>query len=293
MVKYDCTMSQTMYAGRVKVIRKDQIVGTIAGKIAERNIHLNDDVRTEILNYAGPFDSVLRDNMCISDKYGIPVCQDTGIVEFFVEMGNYVRFDSPLSNILDEAVRIAYSENPFRYSTVGDPVFKRINTFDNLPSIVHVETVEGNKVKISFLIKGGGSENRSALFMLSPSIGTDELTNIIVDYVRNNASRACPPIHLGIGLGGSAEYSLIISKKMLLKDFNEHNSVPEYAQLERKIYERINRLGVGFQGLGSGKTVYAVHIGYAPTHIATLPMGISIDCYISRRGSVEFEDYGS
>ena len=258
--------------------------------IVEANVSMNEEVRRVVEKYTGPFNEALKGNISVAQEEGLPLCQDTGMLEFFVFQGHNVRIDQPIESIINEAVEEVYLENPFRFSIVSDPLFSRKNTGNNVPAVVHVMPVEGSVLDIRFLVKGGGSENLSRLYMLSPGADTDEVKARIIEHVKNNGAMACPPLHVGIGVGGSSDKAMLLSKLALIKDLHERNADPRYARLEEELLEELNGLRIGFQGLGTGPTVLSVHIEWFPTHIATLPLAVSVDCYLCRKGRILLED---
>ena len=253
--------------------------------IIRANTVLDEEVMGFLKEYDGIFSEVLKENARIAEERGLPLCQDTGMVEFFVLINGRFNFDFDIYSMLEDVVRKVYLENPFRYSIVDDPLFDRRNTMSNTPPIVHILPTEGRN-EIRFLIKGGGSENLSALFMMNPTSSEDDVIDRVVDHIARYGARSCPPLHVGIGIGGTSEKAMVLSKLALTKGFKERNPDGRYAELEMKLLERLNGLGIGYQGLGSGITVYSVHVEHFPTHIATLPLAISVDCYLCRRGRI-------
>ncbi|BBE30203.1 fumarate hydratase [Tepiditoga spiralis] len=257
--------------------------------IKNANVLINSKVKEKVDNYSGLFCNTLKENYSVSKDTGMPLCQDTGMVEFFVFVGKDLCFNENINDFLNNCVEEVYTKNPFRYSTVNDPLFERKNLNNNTPAIVHLFQTNDSTLKIKFLIKGGGSENNTALFMLKPSSTKEDVVEIVKSFIKENGAKSCPPLHVGIGVGGSSDKAIILSKMALLKDFNERNSNELYANLENKLIKELNELKIGFQGLGKGSSVHSVHINYFPTHIATLPLAISVDCYLCRKGEVCFE----
>jgi len=257
--------------------------------IITANTQINKEIKPFIDNYNGPFSTVLQDNYQISNSKGLPLCQDTGMVEFFCFLGVDFHLKRPLQETLNEVVSQVYINSPYRYSTVDDPLFDRKNRLDNTPAIVHIFSVAGKKLEIRFLIKGGGSENLSRLYMMTPSATKEEVQNQIVEHIKESGARACPPLKAGIGLGGTSEKAMMLSKLALTSPISKHHEDPRYAAMEEEIKGRINQLKIGFQGMGKGISCYGVHILSHPTHIATLPLAISVDCYLCRRGGVIVE----
>jgi len=266
-----------------------EIKETIKQAIRDANTRINEDIKPFIDHYNGPFSEALKENYHISCSTGLPLCQDTGMLEFFCFLGVGFRLERPLQEVLDEIVYEVYKESPYRLSTVDDPLFDRKNRMDNTPAIVHIFSVVGKSLEIRFLIKGGGSENLSRLYMMTPSATKEEVVEQIVQHIKEAGARACPPLKVGIGLGGTSETAMMISKLALTSQISEKNQDQQYALLEDEIKTRINNLKIGFQGLGKGISCYSVHILTHPTHIATLPLAISVDCYLCRTGCVSFE----
>lgn len=273
-----------------KLIQRRVVLDKLKEELVKANIRLNEEVKRIVAEYEGPFSDIIKENYIISEKECLPLCQDTGILEFFVFLGHEVVLEEPIEKTLNSAVEEVYVAYPFRYSIVSDPVFERINTHNNTPVVVHVFQVEGKKLEIRFLVKGGGSENLSTLHMMNPSVGASEIKDFVVEFVKEHGAKACPPLHIGVGIGGTADKALVLSKLALTKDFSERHPDPRYAELEEEILRTVNLLGIGYQGLGHGITAYSVHVEYFPTHIATLPVAVSVDCYLCRKGKIVFED---
>lgn len=214
------------------------------------------------------------------------------MIEFFVELGHQVRLEDSLQSILDGAVRRAYTGSPFRYSIVRDPLFRRENTQDNTPSIIHLVHVRSSTLRIAFLIKGGGSENTSALKMFAPTVSEEALETHIFSHLADQIPRACPPVAIGVGIGGSAEQAMILSKKALVSDYSSKSEQDPWYHLQKRLLERIQNLGIGVQALGKGLTAFDLRILHQPCHIATLPVGISMDCYLQRKGVIVLDENG-
>ncbi len=261
----------------------------IIEELRKKNIIMNPEMKKYIKEYGGPFHEFIKENVKVAEEENLPICQDTGMIEFFVFLPYNVCLDQPLQNFFDSIVSQTYLENDFRYSTVIEPIGDRKNANDNSPAIVHIIQTDDHKIEIKFLVKGGGSENLSALFMMKPSVGEEEIMDKIVQYVKDNGARGCPPLNIGIGIGGTSEKATLLSKLALLEPFEKRNIKRKYRKMEEQLLERINRLNIGFQGLGEGITAYSVHIKEYPTHIAILPLALAFDCYISRKGCVQIE----
>lgn len=217
----------------------------------------------------------------------VPMCQDTGIVVVFLEVGTEVRIPGDIYAAINEGVRRGYEKGYLRKSVVKDPL-DRVNTKDNTPAVIHTTLVPGSdKVKIVVAPKGGGSENMSALRMLKPSDGIEGIKKLVVETIKNAGGNPCPPIIVGVGIGGNFEKSAILAKKAVLRDINDKSSSPINAQLEEELLELINKTGVGPLGLGGRTTALAVKVETYPCHIAALPVAININCHAARHKEVE------
>lgn len=217
----------------------------------------------------------------------VPMCQDTGIVVVFLEVGTEVRIPGDIYAAINEGVRRGYEKGYLRKSVVRDPL-DRVNTKDNTPAVIHTTLVPGSdKVKIIVAPKGGGSENMSALRMLKPSDGIEGIKKLVVETIKNAGGNPCPPIIVGVGIGGNFEKSAILAKKAVLRDINDKSSSPINAKLEEELLELINKTGVGPLGLGGRTTALAVKVETYPCHIAALPVAININCHAARHKEVE------
>lgn len=217
----------------------------------------------------------------------VPMCQDTGIVVVFLEVGTEVRIPGDIYAAINEGVRRGYEKGYLRKSVVKDPL-DRVNTKDNTPAVIHTTLVPGSdKVKIVVAPKGGGSENMSALRMLKPSDGIEGIKKLVVETIKNAGGNPCPPIIVGVGIGGNFEKSAILAKKAVLRDINDKSSSPINAKLEEELLELINKTGVGPLGLGGRTTALAVKVETYPCHIAALPVAININCHAARHKEVE------
>ena len=211
----------------------------------------------------------------------LPICQDTGIVVCFLEIGYDVHFDGDIYQAISLGVKNAYVNGYLRKSVVNDPI-ERINTKDNTPAIIHIKLVPGTNVKITVAPKGGGSENMSLVKMLIPSDGIEGIKKLVLDTVFTAAGKPCPPIIIGIGIGGNFEKCAILAKEALLRNINDENPNPTLAKLEKEIKDEVNMLGIGPMGFGGTTTCLAVKIETYPCHIASLPVGINIQCHVAR-----------
>ena len=224
----------------------------------------------------------LQENLKIAGEEMIPICQDTGMAVFFVEVGQDVHFTGDLiENAINEGVRQGYTDGFLRKSVVSDPI-ERINTKDNTPAVIHYSIVEGDKVKLTFAPKGFGSENMSRVFMLKPADGIEGVKNAILTAVKDAGPNACPPMVVGVGVGGTFEKCAVLAKKALTRPAGEHSEIEYVAEMEEEMLDKINSLGIGPGGLGGNTTALAVNINTYPTHIAGLPVAINICCHVNR-----------
>ncbi len=224
----------------------------------------------------------LQDNLKIAAEEMIPICQDTGMAVIFLEVGQDVHFEgAAIEDAVNEGVRQGYIEGFLRKSVVGDPIIRE-NTKDNTPAVIHYSIVPGDKVKITIAPKGFGSENMSRVFMLKPADGIEGVKNAILTAVKDAGPNACPPMVVGVGVGGTFEKCALLSKKALTRPVGEHSEIPYVKELEEEMLEKINKLGIGPGGLGGTTTALAVNINTYPTHIAGLPVAINICCHVNR-----------
>jgi len=230
----------------------------------------------------------LSENIDTAKQCDVPVCQDTGMAVLFVDMGKDVHIQGDSLDVaVNKGVREAYLEGKMRCSVVEDPFFNRKNTDDNTPAIIYTNFSDGDKIKITALPKGFGSENMSALKMFTPSATREDIISFVVDTVKKAGSNPCPPIVVGIGMGGTFDYSCVLSKKALVRELDDVNPKKEYAELEAELLEKINRLDIGPQGFGGKTTALAVKIESYPTHIAGLPVAVNICCHVARHLTAE------
>lgn len=228
------------------------------------------------------------ENDKLAAKEEIPLCQDTGMAILFVEYGDKVVIeDGSFEDAVNEGVRQAYKDGYLRKSVVNDPVFDRLNTKDNTPAIIHTRIVKGDKIKITAGGKGFGSENMSAIKMLTPSYGIEGVKKFILDTVRTAGPNPCPPIVVGVGIGGTFERCAQLAKKATFRAIDTHNEDERYAKLEDELLESINKMGFGPAGLGGTTTAIGVNIETSPTHIAGMPVAVNICCHAARHASAE------
>lgn len=224
----------------------------------------------------------LQDNLKIAGEDMIPICQDTGMAVVFMEIGQEVHFEGgSLTDAVNEGVRQGYTEGYLRKSVVRDPILRE-NTKDNTPAVIHYDMVEGDQVKITVAPKGFGSENMSRVFMLKPADGIEGVKDAIMTAVRDAGPNACPPMVVGVGVGGTFEKCALLAKKALTRPVNERSDIPYVKELEEEMLEKINKTGIGPGGLGGSTTALAVNINTYPTHIAGLPIAVNICCHVNR-----------
>lgn len=274
----------------MREISTGKIIDTIAEMCIEANCCLNEDIEQALIGGLENETNTLARNVLenilknaeIARRDNVPICQDTGMAVFFLELGQDAHItEGNLYDAINEGVRRGYQNGYLRKSVVKDPI-RRGNTGDNTPAIIHTEIVPGDSLKITIAPKGFGSENMSAVKMLKPSDGVDGVLDFVCETVRIASGNPCPPIVVGVGIGGTMEKAAILSKKALLRDVRLHNSDEYYAGLEAELLERINNLDVGPQGFGGKTTALGVNIETFPTHIAGLPVAVNISCHVTR-----------
>lgn len=284
----------------MKVIKLSEVRDRIKNLVQEANFELQDDVLAVIKDMekkeespAGKevFNQMLQ-NAQIAREEKLGLCQDTGLAVFFVELGEDVKLnkDDGLASLRDaitEGTRLGYAEGYLRKSVVEDPV-RRKNTGTNTPAYIHWELVPGDAFKLTFIAKGGGAENMSAIRMFPPAAGLEGIEDFVVETADKGGSNPCPPIIVGVGVGGNFEYAALLAKKALLRrPLGSHNPDPFYADMEKRLLERINKLGIGPQGMGGRITALAVHVESFPCHIASMPAAVNIQCHSHRVLSFE------
>ena len=274
----------------MRTIKTSEITKNIKEMCIEANYYLSSDmdeamkhaVKTEESELGKKILNQLQDNLKIADEEMIPICQDTGMAVIFLEVGQDVHFEGrAIEDAVNEGVRQGYTEGFLRKSVVKDPLIRE-NTKDNTPAVIHYSIVAGNQVKITFAPKGFGSENMSRVFMLKPADGIEGVKNAILTAVKDAGPNACPPMVVGVGVGGTFEKCAILAKQALTRPVNEHSTIPYVKDLECEMLEKINQLGIGPGGLGGTTTALAVNINTYPTHIAGLPVAINICCHVNR-----------
>ncbi len=265
------------------------ITNTVKKLCIEANCHLGCDIKNRLVDCAqnepwptakGILEQIIE-NYNIADSENVPVCQDTGVACVFLKIGQDVHISGNLTDAINEGVRQGYTEGFLRKSVVRDPI-DRVNTGDNTPAMIYYEIVEGDKVEITVAPKGFGSENMSAIAMLRPSDGIDGVKDFVLKTVLEAGPNPCPPIVVGVGIGGTFDKAAYLAKKALLRPIDKPNETPFYADLEKELLEKINALGIGPQGFGGKTTALAVNIEHFPTHIAGLPVAVNINCHVTR-----------
>ena len=274
----------------IRTVNTDDIVKNIKEMCIEANHYLSKDmdiamknaVTTEKSELGRKILNQLQENLKIADEEMIPICQDTGMAVIFLEVGQDVHFEGmAIEDAVNEGVRQGYTEGYLRKSVVGDPIIRE-NTKDNTPAVIHYSIVPGDKVIITMAPKGFGSENMSRVFMLKPADGIEGVKNAIITAVKDAGPNACPPMVVGVGIGGTFEKCAILAKKALTRPVGEHSAIPYVKELEEEMLEKINRLGIGPGGLGGTTTALAVNVNTYATHIAGLPVAVNICCHVNR-----------
>ncbi len=229
----------------------------------------------------------LLENAQIAGDQHLPLCQDTGLVVVFAELGRQVQIVGPdIYDAINEGVRQGYREGYLRPSVLANPLQRNTNTGDNTPAIVHLKTVPGEQLTIHLMAKGGGSENMSTLWMLPPAVGPQGIIQTITEHIRQAGGKPCPPLILGVGIGGDFEKAALLAKEALLRPLGQPSADEQVAQLEQQILEAVNRTGVGPMGLGGDTTALAVHILTHPCHLASLPVALNVQCHAARHATV-------
>ena len=274
----------------MKTIKTEDIITAVRDMCIEANHFLTDDMK-EALSCAKSNEKSslgqqilgqLEDNLDIAGNDMIPICQDTGMAVFFVEIGQEIHIEGgSLTDAINEGVRLGYTEGFLRKSVVSDPIIRE-NTKDNTPAVIHYDYVPGDSLKLTVAPKGFGSENMSRVFMLKPADGIEGVKNAILTAVKDAGPNACPPMVVGVGIGGTFEKCALMAKKALTRPVNQHSNIPYVKELEIEMLSKINMSGIGPGGLGGSTTALAVNINTYPTHIAGLPVAINICCHVNR-----------
>ena len=279
---------------KMREIPVSEITEAVKKLCISANYNLNSDVYSAIENSKdneqSPIGknilSQLLENADLAKENCKPICQDTGMAVIFMEVGQEVHFTGGnITDAINEGVRQGYIEGYLRKSIVSDPIL-RVNTKDNTPAIIHYNIVEGDKVKIDVAPKGFGSENMSKVYMLKPSDGIEGVKNAIIDCIEKAGPNPCPPMVVGVGIGGNFEKCTELAKKALLRPVGSHSDKEYVKEMEKELLERANNLGIGPQGLGGNTTVLGINIETFATHIAGLPLAVNISCHVTRHGQV-------
>lgn len=274
----------------MKKLHYEDIVHEVSRICQEANFNLGEDVvnafkesvKTEKSESGKNILNQLIENADIATTNRVPMCQDTGVSVFIVKLGQDCHIiGGNIKEAINEGVRKGYDEGYLRYSIVDDPITRK-NTGDNTPAVIHIEVVEGDRLEVQMSAKGGGAENMSAMTMLTPSAGLRGIKDFILDTVKNAGPNACPPLVIGIGIGGNFELAPYLAKKSLFRPVGERNENTETAVLENEIFESVNALGIGPQGMGGSTTALDIKIETAPCHIAALPVAVNLNCHASR-----------
>ncbi len=274
----------------MKVIHTEQIIENIKEMCMEANYYLSEDMKDVLCEAAEKEESPLgcqilnqlKENLDIAGENQIPICQDTGMAVVFASVGQDVRIEGGvLSDAINEGVRQGYTEGYLRKSVVKDP-FIRENTKDNTPAVIHYDIVPGDTLTLTLAPKGFGSENMSRIFMLKPADGMEGAKEAILSVVKEAGPNACPPVVVGVGIGGTFEKAALMAKQALTRKAGEHSEIPYVKEMEEELLEKINGLGIGPAGLGGTVTALAVNINTYPTHIAGLPVAVNMCCHVNR-----------
>ncbi|MBO5106191.1 MAG: fumarate hydratase [Clostridia bacterium] len=274
----------------LREINVSVVESTVKQLFIDANMKLPSDIYSSICEYKNietnntgkAVLSTLIDNVKAAEEISVPICQDTGMAVVFIKIGQDVHFvGGDFTKAVNDGVRNAYIDGLLRKSVVADPL-NRLNTNDNTPAIIHTELVSGDKVEITAVPKGFGSENMSGVKMLVPAAGRQGVIDAVLEIVKNAGSNPCPPMVIGVGVGGDFEQCALLSKKALCRSIESSNQNPFYAELEQELLTKVNELGIGPQGFGGITTALGVNVEYAPTHIAGLPVAVNIGCHVTR-----------
>ncbi|MFQ7312516.1 MAG: fumarate hydratase [Sellimonas sp.] len=274
----------------MRTVNVSEITEQIKEMCIEANHYLSEDMKNALSESEKQEKSPLgkqilcqlQENLKIASEDMIPICQDTGMAVIFLEIGQDVHLEGgPLEDAVNEGVRQGYKEGYLRKSVVRDPI-ERENTKDNTPAVIHYEIVAGDRIRITVAPKGFGSENMSRVFMLKPADGIEGVKEAVLTAVRDAGPNACPPMVVGVGIGGTFEKCALMAKKALTREVGRHSDIPYVKELEEELLTKINQLGIGPGGLGGTTTAFAVNINTYPTHIAGLPVAVNICCHVNR-----------
>jgi fumarate hydratase subunit alpha len=275
----------------LKEIDVSKVIPVVKNLCIDANYYVNEDVAEKIKEFLEKETSptgrdilkLILENHKMAAKEKMPMCQDTGVAIIFVELGQEVHLvGGDFYEAINEGVRQGYKEGYLRKSMVDDPVTERKNTKDNTPALIYTDIVPGNLIRITVVPKGGGAENMSEVKMMKAADGIEGVKDFVVDKIKRAGGNPCPPVVVGVGIGGSFEHCALLAKKALLRPLNERHSDSTWVAVEEEILERINKLGIGPQGLGGRTTALAVNILYKPCHIASMPVAVNVECHCHR-----------
>jgi fumarate hydratase subunit alpha len=278
----------------MREINVQELIPVVKKLCIDANYYIGEDVIQRIKELKEKEESstaksvldILLENYELAAKEKMPICQDTGVAVCFVDIGQDVHLvGGDFTEAMNEGVRQGYKEGYLRKSMVGDPIIDRINTKDNTPAMIYTEIVPGDKIKITIAPKGGGSENMSEVKMMKAADGIEGVIDFVVDRISRSGGNPCPPIVVGVGLGGNFEQSALLAKKSLLRPLTEKNPDPKWAKVEDEILEKVNNLGIGPQGLGGRTTALGVCVLSKPCHIASMPVAVNVQCHAARHKS--------
>lgn len=275
----------------MRIISEERIISEVKRLFLEANTvippeitkKLKEEQKKQKSELSASLTEIIITNNETAKEKSLPICQDTGMAIVFIKIGNEVHIDSsrPLSEIINDGVRAAYKDGYFRMSVVRDPLI-RSNTNDNTPAVIYTEIVQGDKIEITALPKGFGSENMSQIKMFNPTASKEEIINFIAQVVKDGGANPCPPIIVGVGIGGTFDYAAVLAKKALARSISTSHELTFYKEMEDEALDKINALNIGVQGLGGPTTALKVNIETFPTHIAGLPVAVNISCHVTR-----------
>ena len=279
----------------LREIEASKITEAVKKLVMDANYFIGNDVlkaieealKKETSQTAKEILDIILENHKIAREEQMPICQDTGVSVFFIEMGQELHIvGGGYEDAINEGVRQGYTDGYLRKSMVGDPIIERKNTGDNTPAVIHTRIVPGDKIYIIAAPKGGGSENMSEVQMMKAADGIEGVKDFVIERVKKSGGNPCPPVIVGVGLGGNFEMSAILSKKALTRNFGQRNPNPEFAEVEVELLKRINKLGIGPMGLGGRTTALEVFIEYMPCHIASMPVAVNMNCHAARHKEI-------
>ncbi len=280
----------------MREIQARDITELVRALFIKANYEIGDDILSALTSFKAAeksptgqnvLDQIIQNNAIAKDEQ-VAICQDTGMAVLFIELGQDVHIaGGDFNDAINEGVRQAYKDGYLRKSVAIDPIFDRGNTGDNTPAVIYTTIVPGDKLKIEVTAKGFGSENMSTVKLFAPSAGLEGAKKFVIDAVANAGPNACPPMVVGVGVGGTFDMACVIAKKALLRPIGQHNPNPKYEQMEKDLLAEINKLGIGPAGLGGNTTALGVNVEYYPTHIASMPVAVNLCCHAARHAKGE------